>query len=319
MPSRSAFPDLPKSVGRLRKNRTRNGNSAQAAPRLTDYGGRMIMRLSLMRRGFTLVELLVVIAIVGILASLLVPALARSKQKVRQVSEVNAGRQLMLAWQLYSLENHDKILPGYTSQMDAVDHRGNPIGSPVKDRYPWRLAPQLANNFKAIYVNESRRFLEDAMSRSDEDYVYRASLYPSLGYNSVFLGGDDQKFNPALASLVFGNGWLALQQSQIKNPSSQLAFGSARSRGGHDTSLSKDELGFFSIHPPYLRDRQWDPQFDAARPPEKFGFVHPRWAGRFVAAMADGHAESISAAEVQDMRRWTSAADSADWTLKRQP
>lgn len=279
----------------------------------------MRMRMSLMKRGFTLIELLVVIAIVAILASLLVPALARSKQKVRQISEVNASRQLIVAWQLYSLDNHDKILPGYTSQMDAVDHRGKPIGSPVKDRYPWRLAPQLANQFKAIYVNESRRFLEDAMSRSDEDYVYRASLYPSLGYNSVFLGGDDQKFNPGLASMVFGDEWLALRQAQIKNPSGQLAFGSARSRGGHDVGSTRDEPGFFLIHPPYLRDRQWDSRFEAARPPEKFGFVHPRWAGRVVGAMADGHAESLAAAEMEDMRRWTSAADRPDWTLKRQP
>ena len=143
-----------------------------------------------------------VVAIIGLLASLLLPALCRAKQKAKQASEFNAGRQLMLAWQFYADEHNDEVLPGYTSLAEAFDDQGHPLGSPIRDRYPWRLAPYLANNFRSIYVNESRRFLEDAASRAHDEYVYRASLYPSLGYNSVFLGGDEQKFNPTLAAAV---------------------------------------------------------------------------------------------------------------------
>jgi hypothetical protein len=76
-------------------------------------------------------------------------------------------------------------------------------------------------------VNESRSFLEDAASRSHDEYVYRASLYPSLGYNSVFLGGDEQKFNPALAATTFGTSWLVTRTSQIRRPSELMAFVSA--------------------------------------------------------------------------------------------
>ena len=267
------------------------------------------------RAGFTLIELLVVIALIAILASLHLPTLGRAKQQARQVNELNAGRQLLIAWQLYADDNDDQVLPGYTSQVKAQDDQGNALGSPIRDRYPWRLAPALANNFRSIYVNDARRFLDDAASHAHGEYVYRASLYPSLGYNTVFLGGDEQKFNPSLAAATYGTDWLVTRLAQIKRPSEMIAFASARSKPGG----TREEAGYFEVHPPYLVSRQWDATFSASRPPEKFGYVHPRWNGRAMSAMTDGHAETLSAAELQDMRHWANPADRADWRLKAQP
>jgi prepilin-type N-terminal cleavage/methylation domain-containing protein len=265
--------------------------------------------------GFTLIELLVVIAIIGILAGLLLPGLAKCKQRAKQVNEINAARQLNLAWQLYAADNGDAVLPGYSAQTQAYDDRGNELGSPIRDRYPWRLAPGLAHSFRAIYVNESRRFLEQAERMSHDDYVYRASLYPSLGYNSIFLGGDEQAFNPELAAMSFGYDWLVRRASQIQRPSQMLAFASARSRSGDD----RDEPGYFSVHPPYLLARRWDETFDAAGAPERWGHVHPRWNRRAVVGMTDAHVESLDENALQDMRHWANPADRADWTLRPTP
>jgi prepilin-type N-terminal cleavage/methylation domain-containing protein/prepilin-type processing-associated H-X9-DG protein len=77
-------------------------------------------------KAFTLIELLVVIAVIAILAALLLPALARAKEKGRQTYCINSERQQAIAVFMYA-DDHSEMLPPVAFR----DSAGNITNWPV--------------------------------------------------------------------------------------------------------------------------------------------------------------------------------------------
>ncbi len=68
-----------------------------------------------MKKQFTLIELLVVIAIIAILAAMLLPALAKAREKARQTSCTSNLKQLGLGTLMYT-NDYDDMIPGVNDQ-----------------------------------------------------------------------------------------------------------------------------------------------------------------------------------------------------------
>ena len=164
------------------------------------------------RNGFTLIELLVVIAIIAILASLLLPALAKAKQKAQRTQCINNLRQVALTMAMYTLDWNDT--------MPAHRNNRRPPGDTAEYLDDW-WGTAIFN-----YKPNTNMFRCPELVRSRRDYSVRwewafDAHKVGYGYNAFFLG-----VWPYEGHTVAGRSTVQwFKASNIKNPSNCILVG----------------------------------------------------------------------------------------------
>ena len=146
-------------------------------------------------KGFTLIELLVVIAIIGILASMLLPVLAKAKNKANRLKCSNNLGSVSKAFFSYGTD-HD----GATPHMDSryAPRWGNPQPRPealmawANGYRSWRGPQRLRRWVMSYSISQALVSYSSLASPGDQKVIARQRAYNTGGGNRVLIKSFDQ-------------------------------------------------------------------------------------------------------------------------------
>lgn len=263
------------------------------------------------KAGMTLVELLAAMAIVGVLSGLLFATVGSMRDSAYTTEKVSGARNMINAFLLTPQDNRGNFMMGYGDSGRAVEINGRRSSSRGEEakRFPWRLAPYMDDNIAALYMGDHAEFYDKIAGNSP----YTASLYPTFGINSIFVGGhyDGRSyapdFEPSRRSrgevTKFPRDFWVLRPADAYDPGKMIVFISALAT----TNDYEGPVGYFRVSPPsYPSGTSWgsyNPDI-----PASMGHVSLEHDGRAVVAQLDGSVSLLSEEELRDMRRWSNQA-----------
>ena len=274
-------------------------------------------------RGFTIVELMTGIAAVAILLALVIHAATAVRTASERASEMASARSLGIAWAGYATDHRGAVLPGYASGFEAVDANGDSIATqtvPIAARrWPLRLAPYLGHNLATLYSGPNRDYATEIDTLPDDESLYAVSAFPSFGMNSVFVGGDENFGGYSNIFLETFGRFYVDRLSSVQRPDRLIVFATSRTNESTPGSTGPIREGFFRVLPPGWTLPLWADEYDPADPASA-GFVSPRHRQGeseevAIVTTVDGGVSTSTIDELRDLRRWSNAANAADWVM----
>jgi len=232
-----------------------------------------------MKRRFTLIELLVVIAIISVLASMLLPALSKAREKARTIRCMGQQKNISTAIILYCNDNED-FYPHFMGAACALNDAASYMWNLALCRHKYLDSPKFY--FCPGAVNMENYSMPNSLSscgtvtnfNTNSNYKWQ---YTTYGYNFVWFGSsrgrkfhnDGTMYSGTSGSATAGD-FPSVKMIEVRSPSNKIVLGD---------SASTDTRGYYAFGPRGTADN---------------GLPKARHNNGCNYSFSDGHSETLS-------------------------